>query len=177
MKVQEQFDLLNNQVIGEYKIERLVSDVVNEIKVISTSVNGEILIAGHVNYDSLRNPDVPGFLGYHKTFLQMDGIFGSEANIKWIVKNYTKMFIPPIKVSFKAIGRNKIKALDVITFRPLGSREKQPLIVSSVRSEVDASSNTWYQDFECLWLFPSQDIQWGTSGETAIDISGTTVSG
>jgi hypothetical protein len=168
---------LNNQVIGEYKIERLVSDVVNEIKVISTSVNGEILIAGHVNYDSLRNPDVPGFLGYHKTFLQMDGIFGSEANIKWIVKNYTKMFIPPIKVSFKAIGRNKIKALDVITFRPLGSREKQPLIVSSVRSEVDASSNTWYQDFECLWLFPSQDIQWGTSGETAIDISGTTVSG
>ena len=164
---------ISNQIIGDYKVERVVGDVVNEIKVISTSPNGEILIAGHVNYDSLKNPDIPGFLGYHKTFLQMDGIFGSEANVKWVVKNYTKMFIPPIRVCFKAIGRNKIKALDVITFQPLGSREKQPLIVSSVKSEVSASDNTWFQEFECLWLFPSQDIQWGASNEVGVGIDGT----
>jgi hypothetical protein len=45
-----------------------------------------------------------------------------------------------------------LKALDVITFQPLGSREKQPLIITSIKSDVDASKNTWFQDLECLWL-------------------------
>jgi hypothetical protein len=145
----------------------------NEIKVISTSPNGEIFVAGHTNYASLNDPDAPGFIGYRKPFLQMDGIFGSADNVKWIVKNYTRMFIPPIKVSFKAIGRNKLKALDVITFQPLGSREKQPLIISSIKSEIDASKNTWYQDFECLWLFPRQDIQWGNTNEIGLGLDGS----
>jgi hypothetical protein len=164
---------LNRQIIGDYKIERVVQDVMNEIKVITTTPNGEILVAGHTNYASLNDPDSPGFLGYKKPFLQMDGIFGSEDTVKWVVKNYTRMFIPPIKVSFKAIGRNNIKALDVVTFQPLGSREKQPLIVTSVKSEVDASKNTWYQDFECLWLFPRQDIQWGNTNEIGLGLDGS----
>jgi len=164
---------IGNQIIGDYKVERVVEDVVNEIKVISTSPNGEILIAGHVNYASLHNPDSPGFLGYHKPFVQMDGIFGNEATVKWMVKNYTRMFIPPIKVCFRAIGRNDIKALDVISFQPLGSTQMQPLIVSSVKSEIDASKNSWIQDFECLWLFPKQNIQWGASNEAALGLDGS----
>jgi len=164
---------LNRQIIGDYKVERVVQDVVNEIKVISTSPNGEIFVAGHTNYASLTDPDSPGFLGYRKAFLQMDGIFGSEDTVKWVVKNYTRMFIPPIKVSFRAIGRNDIKALDVITFQPLGSREKQPLVITSVKSEVDASKGTWFQDFECLWLFPRQDVQWGSTSEIGLGLDGS----
>lgn len=164
---------LSKQIIGDYKVERIVQDVMNEIKIISTSPNGEIFVAGHTNYASLNDPDSPGFIGYRKPFLQMDGIFGSENNVKWMVKNYTKMFTPPIKVSFRALGRNNIKALDVITFQPLGSREKQPLIVSSVKSEIDASKNTWFQDFECLWLFPRQDIQWGRTNEIGLGLDGS----
>jgi len=164
---------LNRQIVGDYKVERIVSDVVNEIKVISTSPNGEILIAGHVNYASLHDPDSPGFLGYRKPFLQMDGIFGSEANVKWMVKNYTRMFIPPLRVTFRAIGRNNIKALDVITFQPLGSREKQPLIVSSIKSEVNAENGTWFQDFECLWLYPRQNVDWGSTNEVGMGLDGS----
>lgn len=164
---------MNRQIVGNYKVERVVQDVVNEIRVLSTSPNGEVFIAGHVNYASLEDPDTPGFIGYRKPFLQMDGIFGSADTVKWIVKNYTRMFTPPIKVSFKAIGRNKLKALDVITFQPLGSREKQPLIITSIKSEVDAASNTWYQDFDCLWLFPRQDIQWGTTNEIGLGADGS----
>jgi len=164
---------MNRQIVGDYKVERVVQDVMNEIKVLSTSPNGEVFVAGHTNYASLNDPDSPGFIGYRKPFLQMDGIFGSADTVKWIVKNYTRMFIPPIKVSFKAIGRNKLKALDVITFQPLGSREKQPLVISSIKSEVDASKNTWYQDFECLWLFPRQDIQWGNTNEIGLGIDGS----
>jgi len=164
---------LGNQIVGDYKVERVVQDVMNEIKVITTTPNGEILVAGHTNYASLNDPDSPGFLGYRKPFLQMDGIFGSEATVKWVVKNYTRMFIPPIKVSFKAIGRNDIKALDVITFQPLGSREKQPLVITSVKSEVDASKGTWFQDFECLWLFPRQDVQWGNTNEIGLGLDGS----
>ena len=164
---------LNRQIIGDYKVERVVQDVVNEIKVISTSPNGEIFVAGHTNYASLTDPDSPGFLGYRKSFLQMDGIFGSEDTVKWVVKNYTRMFIPPIKVSFRAIGRNDIKALDVITFQPIGSREKQPLVITSVKSEVDPSKGTWFQDFECLWLFPRQDVQWGNTNEIGLGLDGS----
>lgn len=164
---------LNRQIVGDYKVERVVQDVMNEIKVLSTSPNGEVFVAGHTNYASLTDPDTPGFLGYRKPFLQMDGIFGSEDTVKWVVKNYTRMFTPPIKVSFKAVGRNNLKALDVITFQPLGSREKQPLIITSIKSEVDASKNSWYQDFECLWLFPRQDIQWGNTNEIGLGADGS----
>jgi len=164
---------LSRQIIGDYKVERTVQDVMNEIKIISTSPNGEIFVAGHTNYSSLKDPNSPGFIGYRKPFLQMDGIFGSEDNVKWMVKNYTRMFIPPIKVSFRALGRNNIKALDVVTFQPLGSREKQPLIITSVKSEIDASKNTWFQDFECIWLFPRQDIQWGNTNEIGLGLDGS----
>ena len=164
---------IGRQIIGEYKIERLVSDVVNEIKIISSTPNGEILVAGHTNYASIDDPDNPGFLGYKKTFLQMDGIFGSESNVKWAVKNYTRMFTPPLKVSFKAIGRNNIKALDVVSFQPLGSKNKQPLIVSSVKNVINAEENTWFQDFECIWLYPRQDIEWGSTNEIGLGLDGS----
>lgn len=162
-----------NQIIGDYSVERIVQDVVNDIKVLSTTPDGEVLIAGHVNYPSLNDPESPGFLGYRKTYFQMDGSFGSESTVKWIINNYTRMFIPPIKVSFKAFGRNNIKALDVITFQPLGSREKQPLIISSVKNIVNPETNMWEQEFEGLWMFPRQNVSWGVTNEIGLGLNGS----
>jgi hypothetical protein len=142
--------------------------VVNEIRVISTTPNGELLLAGHTNFDSLFNHNSPGFIGYPKQFIQMDGVFGSEDAVKYIVKHYTKMFRPPVTLTFEAFGHNKLKALDIITFRQLHSNEKQPLIIQSINSEIDPSKNSWMQSFECQWIFPSVDINWGPTSDQSI---------
>jgi hypothetical protein len=150
----------HRQVFNSYTVKRNMEDVINEIHVVSTTPDGELLLAGHTNFDSLFSHDTPGFIGYPKQFLQMDGIFGSEAAVKYIVKHYTKMFVPPVTLTFEAFGHNKLKALDVITFQQLHSNEKQPLIIQSITSEVDPAKNTWMQNFECEWIFPATDINW-----------------
>ena len=158
----------HRQVFNSYNVKRNVEDVVNEIRVISTTPNGELLLAGHTNFDSLFNHNSPGFIGYPKQFIQMDGVFGSEDAVKYIVKHYTKMFRPPVTLTFEAFGHNKLKALDIITFRQLHSNEKQPLIIQSINSEIDPSKNSWMQSFECQWIFPSVDINWGPTSDQSI---------
>lgn len=157
----------HRQVFNSYTVKRNVEDVVNEIRVISTTPDGELLLAGHTNFDSLFRHDTPGFVGYPKQFLQMDGVFGSEDAVKYLVKHYTKMFVPPVTFTFEAFGHNKLKALDIITFQQLHSNDKQPLIIQSIASEVDPAKNSWIQKFECQWIFPSIDINWGPSSNEA----------
>jgi hypothetical protein len=152
---------IHRQVWNAYTIKRSVEDVNNEIRIISTTPDGKLLVAGHTNFDSLFDPDKPGFLGYPKEYLQADGIFGDEATVKWYVKNLTKMFIPPVTIRFEAVGRNLLRPLDIVTFRGLGMIEPQRLIIGSIKSEVKPENNTWYQEFECYWLFPSTNIEWG----------------
>ena len=159
----------HRQVFNSYNIKRNVEDVVNEIRLVSTTPNGELLLAGHTNFESLFNHKSAGFIGYPKQFLQMDGVFGSEDAVKYIVKHYTKMFRPPVTINFEAFGHNKLKALDVITFRQLHSNDKQPLIIQSITSEVDPSKNSWMQNFECQWIFPSIDIDWGPTSDKTIN--------
>lgn len=159
---------LHKMVFDSYTVTRDMDSVINQIRVISNTPDGELLLAGHTNFDSLFDIEKPGFVGYPKTLLQMDGIFGDEQNVKWIVKNYTKLFLPPIKIRFRALGHNLLKALDIVTFRGLGWRDKQVLIVGSINSEIDPESQTWWQDYECYWIFPSQNIEWGNTNEITI---------
>ena len=161
--------------IQSYTWDRAVGDVKNEIRVITATPNGELLIAGDVNYRSLYDPDTEGFIGYKKVFIQMDGIFGSEETVKQMVTHYTKMYIPYLKVSFKAVGRNKLKALDPITFQGLGltNDQKQALIITSIRNEVDAANNTWYQNIEAIWLFSGKNVQYGKTNTIGIGLDGS----
>lgn len=163
---------IHRQVFNAYSIKRGVEDVNNELRVISTTPDGKLLIAGHVNFDSLYDPDKPGFIGYPKEFLQQDGIFGDASTVKWYMKNLTKMFIPPVTIKFEAIGRNLLRPLDIVTFRGLGMLEPQRLIIGSIKSEINPESNTWSQDFECYWLFPSTNIEWGETNNTSISLAG-----
>tara|TARA_B100000614_G_scaffold262909_1_gene300829 strand:+ start:311794 stop:315429 length:3636 start_codon:yes stop_codon:yes gene_type:complete len=159
---------IHRQIFGSYTISRDMDSVVNQIRVISNTPDGTLLLAGHTNFDSLFDIEKPGFLGYPKTLLLMDGIYGDEQNVKWIVKHYTKLFLPPMKITFKANGHNLIKALDIVTFRGIGWREKQVLIVGQVENEINPADNTWWQNFDCYWIFPSQNIDWGAPNDISI---------
>lgn len=163
---------VQRQAFNSYTVRRNVKDVNNEIRVISTTPDGKLLVAGHTNFDSIFDPDKPGFLGYPKEFMQQDGIFGDEATVKWYVKNLTKMFIPPVVIRFEAVGRNLLRALDIVTFQGMGMREPQRLIIGSIKSEVKPAQNTWYQEFECYWLFPSTNIEWGETNDVALSLDG-----
>lgn len=159
---------IHRQVFDSYEIIRDMDSVINEIRVVSSTPNGEALLAGHTNFDSLNDNTKSGFVGYPKTLLVMDGVFGSESNVKWIVKHYTKLFLPPVTIKFKTLGHNKLKPLDVITFRGLGWSNKQVLIISSLSNEINAQDNSWWQSIEGYWIFPSQDIIWGNQRDVYI---------
>ncbi len=165
---------LHRQAFDAYTVSRDMDSVINSIHIMSNTPDGELLLAGHRNFDSIFDKDKPGFVGYPKTLSIIEGVLGDEQNVKWLVKHYTKLFLPPIKVRFKAYGHNLLKALDIVTFKGLGWRDKQVLIVGSVESEIDPASNTWWQTFECYWIFPSQNINWQASNEidTGPDITG-----
>lgn len=164
---------IHRQVFDAYQINRKVEDVNNEIRIISTTPDGKLLVAGHTNFDSLFDPDKPGFLGYPKEYMQTDGIFGDEATVKWYIKNLTKMFIPPVIISFKAVGRNLLRPLDIVTFKGMGMIEPQRLIIGDIKSTLDPSKNQWWQEFTCYWLFPSTNIEWGETNNTSIQLDGT----
>jgi len=161
---------IHRQVFGDYTVTRDMESVINQIRVISNTPGGELLLAGHTNFDSLFDNEKPGFVGYPKTLLLMDGIYGDEQNVKWIVKHYTKLFLPPIKITFKAIGHNLLKALDIVTFQGIGWREKQVLIIGDIDNEIDPATNQWWQTFSCYWIFPSQNISWGSPNEIGIGV-------
>ncbi len=148
----------HRMVWDSYTVSRDMDSVINHINIISNTPDGKLLLGGLLNFDSIKDIEKPGFIGYPKTLLQMEGIIGDKANVQWLIKHYTKMFLPPIKVRFKAIGHNNLKALDIVTFRGLGWRNKQVLIIGSVSSEIDAENNQWWQEFECYWIFPSVNL-------------------
>jgi len=160
------------QVFNAYTVKRHVQDVVNEIRIISTTPDGELLIGGHTNFSSLFDPDSAGFLGYPKQFIQQDGIFGDAQTVKWNIKNYTKMFIPPLSINFESIGRNNIKPLDIVSFQGMNMAEAQPLIIGSLTNDINPESHTWVQKYECYWLFPSVNIEWGDSNVVGLSPTG-----
>lgn len=169
------FSIATGLIIESYSFERIVSDIKNEIKIISNTPNGELLIAGDMNYESFYNPDSVGFVGYRKPWIQIDPIFASEITVKEMINHYTKFYIPPLKISFKVFGRNKLKALDAISFLGLGanSSQRQPLIITSLKNTVDASKNVWHQDIEALWLFSGKRVTFGTTTTYGIGLDGT----
>ena len=102
----------------------------------------------------------------------MDGIFGSEDTIKKMVSHYTKFYTPPLSVKFKTVGRNGLQALDIITFQGLGSGQRQPLIIRSLKNIVNASQNTWYQEIEALWIFSGSKVDFGQERTYEVDVTG-----
>lgn len=169
------FSMATGLIIQSYTFERDVGSIQNEIKVISNTPNGELLIAGDLNYESLYDPNSVGFLGYRKPWIQIDPIFASEITVKEMINHYTKFYIPPLRISFKVLGRNKLKVLDAISFLGLGTKstQRQPLIITALKNNIDASKNVWYQDIEALWLFSGKRVVFGTTVTYSIGLDGS----
>jgi len=137
---------------GDYTYES--SSVYNDIHILSATPSYEIIIAGDIYYPSVQQPDAIGFLGYKKTMLQIEPIFGSLEAAKNAVRMYTRFYHPPIVSSFESYGR-PIRALDVVDV------DGQPLRLMQVTSEINAEENKWWQTFEGEWFFKGPDPSFG----------------
>ncbi len=118
-----------------------VSDVVNHIKMLTTSPARQLLIGDYLNWEGVENPDTEGFIGYLKTFYQQEGMFGSERATKNIMNFYTIMFKPPVTYNFETYGL-PLRALDMVSINGQTAR------VSSVKHQIDPKENRWWMNVE-----------------------------
>ncbi len=132
-------------------IERDVESVYNDIQIISSTPNYEVIIAGDTNYPSLLSPGSEGFLGYKRQLLQMDGIFGSLDALQMLVNHYGKFYRPPQVIRFESYGY-PLRALDVIDI------DGNPLRINSISNEIDPQENKWWQTIDGEWLYESKNI-------------------
>lgn len=151
--------------INQYSYKRHVATVKNEIQVVTTTPLGTMEIGNDTNYASKFDPRTPGYLGYTSRVVETDGVFGSSNALRGVIDYYKGMYIPPISVTFTAMGRSNLQAMDVVRFVGLDLDEAFPsnlpasrpravdLIVSSVSQEIDAKNNTWIAQFETEWFF------------------------
>jgi len=135
------------------KIERELSveDVYNNILIMSTTPNRELLIADKTNKPSVDDPTSYGFLGYLKTFFQMDGIFSSEKATIQYAQHLSKFFNPPVVYKFETFG---------LPLRPfdIASIDGQNVIVINVSHNIIAKENKWWMSVEGEWFHGEEYI-------------------
>lgn len=157
--------------LNQYTYKRGAADVVNEIHILSATPEGELVIGSGVNHAGKFDPSKPGYVGYTKRLLQMDGIFGSLEAVRNVVKYYEGFFIPPIIVTWESMGIAKLQAMDIISFSGLRLDDAFPpannplstlptktvhLIITSLSTEINAEKNTWTNKYEGEWIFTGE---------------------
>lgn len=68
--------------------EGSVTDIYNDIHMITSTPNMELISKGQINWKSIENPDSPGFIGYRKVMLQQESFFGNENAITNAIEYY-----------------------------------------------------------------------------------------
>ena len=132
-------------VFNALTVDIAVTDVFNNIHVLTSTPNGEMIIGDDVNKPSIYDPSSEGFLGFMKTFWQQDGIFGSEEAVASYIKSLTKFYRPPVVYKFETFGI-PLRCFDIVAV------DNQRLIVVSVSSTVEAKDNKWWMNVEGEWL-------------------------
>jgi hypothetical protein len=134
--------------------QRDIDSVVNDIHIITSTPDSALAIAHDTNYKSITDTNSSGFLGYKKTLLQQDGIFGSVAAAKRVADTYARiMYKPPVVWRIESYGRH-LRALDVIDL------DGQPFRIMNLTNEIDGSQNRWWQTIEGEWFIPGPPINW-----------------
>ena len=154
---------------NSYTWQRQAGDVFNQIQIVTATPEGEVVSAGDINFDLLDTPDTPGFVGYTKQYLMMNGVFGSTDAVKSAVEEATAFYIPTLSVSFESYGRSYLKALDIIYFTGIDDTsgvnndlKPMPLRITNISTEIDPNKNVWWSRFECEWIFPGPGVSWAT---------------
>jgi len=126
------------------KVERTydVAGISNHIKVVSNTPDMSLLLADDLSWSSIDSPNSEGFLGYKKTFFQMESMFGSAVAVKNIVTKYRVMMRPLILVKFETYGI-PLRANDIISINGETTR------VTNVSHKIDAQKNEWWMNVEC----------------------------
>lgn len=133
--------------------EEVVSDVYNEIKIITSTPNGEAYIGANLDeYGIYGSPgSVPGWLGFKKTFLQFDGIFGSRQAVESMVDYYSRFFNPPKVINFETYGV-PCRAGDIIRVQFKGNPAEQDYVIYNVSNSIKPKENLWWMQIEAEWL-------------------------
>jgi hypothetical protein len=126
-----------------------VNSVYNHLKVVSNTPSLELLILDDVNDPSYTDPNTEGFLGYRKSFIQHEGMYGSEVNAKDQIIRMKPYFRPPINLDFETYGV-PIRALDFVKV------DDEIVRVMSVDSNFDPKDNKWYMTVKCERYLPNK---------------------
>ena len=146
-----------NVVSGtSYNFKRLTKDVVNEIRIISSTPNMQKLIVAHWNRASIVDPSSPSFIGYKKMFYQQEGVFGSKDTLKQQANRYTKMFNAPVEIQFSVPGRTGLRPMQVIEFNGFGMAGPIRLLVGEVRNSLQAEQNLWETTISGIYFIPGE---------------------
>jgi hypothetical protein len=122
-----------------------VEDIYNNIHILTSTPNFELIIGDEINWPSIENKDDKGFLGFRKTFLQQESLFGNETALANVMNYYKAVWKAPIAYKFETYGQ-PIRAFDFVSVDGIN------LVVTSVSSEIDPVSNRWWQTIECEYL-------------------------
>lgn len=161
-----------NVVSGSsYSFKRLTKDVVNEIRIISSTPNMSKLVAGHLNRNSVVDPSSPSFIGFKRMFYQQQAVFGSRDTVQAMVSRYTRMFNAPVEVSFTVPGRTGLRPMQIIEFNGFGMAGAVRLLVGSVKNSINADTNSWETAIEGLYFIPGERVvfsptTWGVNPVT-----------
>jgi len=149
-----------NVVSGSsYSFKRLTKDVVNEIRLITSTPNMSKLIAGHLNKSSIVDPASPSFIGYKKMFFQAQAVFGSKDTLEGQLSRYSKMFNAPVEITFTVIGRTGLRPMQVIEFNGFGSAGPIKLLVGEVQNAFTAAENKWETTVTGLYFIPGETVK------------------
>jgi len=107
----------------------------------SNTPDMHLLLLDRINFESLNNPDLEGFIGYKKTFYQQEGMFGSPAALQHAVNKYSVMFRPYVQYKFETYGI-PLRANDIVQINGENVR------VMNVSHEFDPSVNKWWMTVE-----------------------------
>lgn len=125
------------------KIERVydVRLISNHIKVVTNTPDMHLLVRDALNWASFENPNSEGFMGYLKSHVQHEGMYGSREALINIVNKYKVMFRPVVRIKFETYGV-PLRANDIIRV------DGETVRVINVNHSLDASKNEWRMTVE-----------------------------
>jgi len=132
-------------VFKEVTREIAVEDVYNNIHIVSSTPHQEMIFADRINEKGLIDPTSEGFLGYRKTFLQKDPIFGHEKPVTLYADHLTKFFRPPVVFKFSTYGL-PMRCFDIADV------DGQKLIIVNISHSIVGKENQWWTTIEGEWL-------------------------
>jgi hypothetical protein len=148
-----------NVITDTYNFQRKVEDIVNEIRVVSSTPNGSLVTAAHMNRASLSDIGLPGFIGFRKMFLQKSGYFGSGEAVRKQVERYTTMFNAPVVANFSILGRVGLQAGQIILIDGPGISGAYRLLLTNVSNTISPRDNSWVSSVSGRYFLPGEKIK------------------